>query len=330
MRLSSRVDRQAAVRHTGARALALAQAVGDDFAHDARQGCRVRDRGARPSGSAPARPRRSARRRPAPARGRPTSSSRKCVKMCTTVPGTGHQSARTGAARSASLAGGSRSRPLRARAPRACRRAGPASARWRSSTWPSSRSARKAMPTRCGRSALLQAQRQRRLRCRARAAAQSLCSGHIRHDGRLRRADAGAEIHHRLREVAGAARRRQRRGEALQLGLRRRAAAGARRTGARPRARCCRRPASPSRRRRSPRWPPPCRARCPAARSSSASVDGKRAAVTRRRRPGALVQVAGAAVVAEARPGGEHVVERRRGQRLDRRPAREEALDSRG
>ena len=40
----------------------------------------------------------------------------------------------------------------------------------------------------------------------------------------------------------------------------------------------------------------------------------------------ALVQVARAAVVAEPRPGGEHVVERRRGERLHRRPARQEAL----
>ena len=39
---------------------------------------------------------------------------------------------------------------------------------------------------------------------------------------------------------------------------------------------------------------------------------------------GAFVQVAGAAVVAKASPGGEDVVERRGGQRLDCRPAREE------
>ena len=39
----------------------------------------------------------------------------------------------------------------------------------------------------------------------------------------------------------------------------------------------------------------------------------------------AFVQVAGAAVVAKPRPGGEHVVERRRGERLDGRPAGEEA-----
>ena len=55
--------------------------------------------------------------------------------------------------------------------------------------------------------------------------------------------------------------------------------------------------------------------------------DGRRklAAQILGNRDGALVQVAGAAVVAEPRPGGEHVVERRRGQRLDGRPAGEEA-----
>ncbi len=41
---------------------------------------------------------------------------------------------------------------------------------------------------------------------------------------------------------------------------------------------------------------------------------------------GAGVQIAGAAVVAEARPRGEHVVERGRGECRNRRPARQEAL----
>ena len=71
----------------------------------------------------------------------------------------------------------------------------------------------------------------------------------------------------------------------------------------------------------------------PGSSRSSSSVCGKRPAKRSATMRGALVQIAGAAVVAEPRPLREHVVELGRGQRLHRRPAREEALvegDDRG
>ncbi len=42
---------------------------------------------------------------------------------------------------------------------------------------------------------------------------------------------------------------------------------------------------------------------------------------------GAGMKIAGAGVIAEARPGREHMVERRLGQRLDRGPALDEAAE---
>ena len=58
---------------------------------------------------------------------------------------------------------------------------------------------------------------------------------------------------------------------------------------------------------------------------SSATVDGNLPPWSSATALRAFVQVARAAVVAKPRPGGEHVVERRRGQRLDGRPAGKEA-----
>ena len=84
-----------------------------------------------------------------------------------------------------------------------------------------------------------------------------------------RRADRGAEIHHRLGVVAGAlpaapARRRARRSRSW-----RRAAASRSRRAGRSRARHCRRPPRPAGRRRWRGLQPPCSGRCRAGRAGS-------------------------------------------------------------
>ena len=76
-------------------------------------------------------------------------------------------------------------------------------------------------------------------------------------------------------------------------------------------------------RRRSPRSPRRCRRRCRAACAEPFGVSGKRAAALHHRLRAGM-QVARPRVVAEARPGPQHLLERRRRQLLDRRPALEE------
>ena len=200
----------------------------------------------------------------------------------------------------------------------------PASARLRSSTWPSSRKRDEGEADALRALGALQAQRQRRGDAMRGGGAIGL------HAGRRGTTDAAA-CRCRRRDPSSPARSRRRgaRASAWRRGasvrISRRAAAGARRTGARRRARCCRRPASRPRRRRSRRWPPRCRARCPAASAARRRCEGNLPPRSCGDGDGALVQVARAAVVAEPGPGGEHVVERRRGERLDGRPAGEEA-----
>ena len=82
-----------------------------------------------------------------------------------------------------------------------------------------------------------------------------------------------------------------------------------------------------ARRRRSRRSRRRCRRRCRAARAARPRSSGK--PPRRGDLAGAGDQVAGAGVIAEAGPVGEHLLVARRRQRLDRRPARDEALETR-
>ena len=93
---------------------------------------------------------------------------------------------------------------------------------------------------------------------------------------------------------------------------------------ARSPARCCRRSPPRAGRTRSPRSPPRYSRRCRAARAAPSSVSGNRPPCCAGHRLRAGMQVARAGVIAEPGPGLEHVVERRRGQRVDIRPARQE------
>ena len=139
----------------------------------------------------------------------------------------------------------------------------------------------------------------------------------------LRRADRGAEIHHRLGEIAGAALRHQRLGAGADFGFRRRQF-GLDRIEPRdhPLDVAVDRHRPPAERDRRDRR------RGVAAdagqRPQAILGVGKMSAVLRRHRLRAGVQVARAGVVAEPGPGLEHVVERRCGERFDIRPARQE------
>ena len=101
------------------------------------------------------------------------------------------------------------------------------------------------------------------------------------------------------------------------------------RTVASPRARHCRRRPPPAHRTQSPRSPPPCRGRCRGAspvpaRLRETAASGRAATALR-----AGMQIAGARVVAEPGPQPQHVVERRRRERLHVRPALDEAREIR-
>ena len=152
--------------------------------------------------------------------------------------------------------------------------------------------------------------------------------GQMPQAGRARGADGGAEVHHRLRVVAGA----HVPGSGAAASARRRGlAAGQRRldgeeAGHHPldvavddHGRAGRRRSRRPRRR--------CRGRRRAARARPASVSGKRPPCSRRHGAGAGEQVAGAGVVAEAGPGGHHLGVGRGGEVGDRRPAGEEGLE---
>ena len=130
------------------------------------------------------------------------------MKVWVTVPGTAHHSARTGAARSASFTGGSVSAQS-VEGTSSMPPSSPASGRRRSSTCASSRSARKASPTRTGRSGLAALHRQRALDALGVGGAVALQRAHQAR-GPLGRAQAGAEVHQGLREIARPLRRRQR------------------------------------------------------------------------------------------------------------------------
>ncbi len=93
---------------------------------------------------------------------------------------------------------------------------------------------------------------------------------------------------------------------------------------ARSRARHCRRPASPARQRRSPRWRRRYRRRCRASARKLGFARRKFSAVPLDHGAGAGMQIAGAGVIAEPGPGFEHIVERRRRQRAQIGPARQE------
>ena len=160
----------------------------------------------------------------------------------------------------------------------------------------------------------------------AAAAAQSARHGHSTQRGRARRAQHRAQIHHRLREIAGPLLRHQRRGEGAQPRLGRAAAACARRTAAPRPARHCRRPPRPAGRRRSPRSPPRCSRRSRAARAAPPGRPGNAPPCARDDGPRAGVQVAGAGVIAEPLPGMQHLVERGRGQRANIGKARHELV----
>ena len=163
---------------------------------------------------------------------------------------------------------------------------------------------------------------------RARATQASI-HGQMPQAGLLRRADGGAEIHHRLGEIAGARAAAPALGAARGFPASPPAIPSRWRTAARSRARCCRRSPPRAGRTRSPRSPPRCRRRCRAARAAPSSVSGNRPPCCAATALRAGMQVAGARVIAEPGPGLEHVVERRCGQRLDARPAREEVARNR-
>ena len=224
-----------------------------------------------------------------------------------------------------SLAGGSRS-PHAVEGTSSMPPSSPASGRRRSSTRPSSRSATNAMPTRSGRSALDGRASAASPAMPRALAAQSDCTGHTRHDGRRGVQMRGAEVHHRLGEVAGPPLRRQRRGKALQLAL-----GGGQRLAHRKEARHDALDVAVDRRgwlhrRRSPRSPPPCRDRCPAASASSVGRcrgNGRRARARRFARTCADCGRASSSRAPPTPPARRRG--RRGGKRLDRRPAREEA-----
>ena len=134
-----------------------------------------------------------------------------------------------------------------------------------------------------------------------------------------RRRDPSAPARNRRR-----AWRRQRRAPGAEFASWPPAAASSPRTAARPRARCCRRPASPARRRRWPRSPPPYRGRCPAAQQLGGALRETAAELVRRppwrRRAGC-----GRGSSSRALPTPPTPRRAGRGQRLDSRPARQEA-----
>ena len=84
----------------------------------------------------------------------------------------------------------------------------------------------------------------------------------------LRRTDGGAEVHHRLGEIAGAALRNKLAGAPADLAASPPAAAQRRQRAARSRARYCRRPGSPAHRTQSRRSPRRYRRRCREARAT--------------------------------------------------------------
>ena len=218
------------------------------------------------------------------------------------------------------------SRPSRSRAPPACRRAARPPGAAAAARAPSSRSARKASPTRTGRSGLRRPRRQRALEpCGVRRAVALQRAHQAR--GPLGRAQAGAEVHQRLREIARALGRRQRARQAPDLAAWRPAAAvftaNSRATtrSMLPSTGVAARAEGDGRDRRRRVGADARQLAQLLLRLREAAAEARSATIR-----GALVQIAGAAVVAEPRPGREHVVERRRGQRLHRRPARQEAL----
>ena len=141
-----------------------------------------------------------------------------------------------------------------------------------------------------------------------------------------RDADRGAEIHHRLRVVAGTLLRHEPGGADLDVGL----GVGQRRLdGVEPRDY----PLDVAVDRRG--WLVEGDGPNGARRVPADAGKGEQAGLVLGKAPAVRagdglrtgMQVAGAGVVAEARPGREHVVERRFGQSFDRRPAFEEAVE---
>ncbi len=200
----------------------------------------------------------------------------------------------------------------------------PLGGRLRTSTQPSARTTtnaapRRSFPSRFG------ALRGKRLRIAAPPRRAIVHPGAERAGRLLRRADGGAEVHHRLREIAGARVRRERLRQRADLRLGRRQLFLDREQ---PRHHPLDIAVDRHRaadRRRSPRSRPRYRRRCPAARG--ARPRSAESPPRSRHRPRAGMQVAGARVVAEPGPEPQHVVERRRRQRADVRPAREEARE---
>ena len=200
----------------------------------------------------------------------------------------------------------------------------PFGGRVRRSTAPSARVTTKAAPRR-SRPSALRALRGNALGIAARARAHKR-----RSKGRARR-PASSACRWWRRDPSALARNRRsgRRGRSVSARrlisrLRRRQFAPRSRTGASPRARHCRRSRPRVDRMRSPRSPPPCRARCREA-CAIRPRSRKAAAVPLDHGFRAGVQIARARVVAEPGPGFEHVFERRARKTSHVRPAREKA-----
>ena len=152
------------------------------------------------------------------------------------------------------------------------------------------------------------------------------CSGQAGAVGRSRPADRRAEVHHRLREIAGALLGGHRVEELAQLRL----ALGHGRfepiqPGDDPLDVGVHHEGTPAERDRGDRG----RRIVADAGQSAKLVLGRRETASRRDLARAGDQVPRAGVIAKARPFREHVLVARRGERLDRRPAREESLESR-
>ncbi len=220
--------------------------------------------------------------------------------------------------------GAGRSRPSRCRESRACRREArapggvPAAVRRRGGGRPRPCPAGWALAAWRPCAAI-------RWRCRGRGRRRNRQSGQMAQAGVARRADRGAEVHHRLREIAGSFGRGRcaRRPRPVRASPR---AAGFRwRTAGPPPSRHCRRPRWRGHRRRWRQWRRRYRGRCRAGRAKRQDRPGRRR-VPVNHRAGAGDEVAGASVVAEPRPFGHHRGVFGRRQRRDIRPERGEAV----
>ncbi len=201
----------------------------------------------------------------------------------------------------------------------------PFSGRLRSSTAPSALTAQKATPRR-KRLRRLGAPRRQRLGDALRAAAAGIAPGTEDAFGVLRRAQRSAEIHHRLRVVAGARCRRQRRGQAAQrrLGVRQR-------LGMREEPRHDALDIAVDRRCRAVEGD--CRHRRrgivadPRQRAQRQLIVGKAPILPRRHDARAGMEVARPRVIAQALPSMQHLVERGAGERREIGPAPGETLE---